>query len=121
MTTRQDDTMPADDRAYLCELGRQMEHVDLCGHTKLVTNIGDEGTPDAFIIDIFNIFGHGGELSHSIARYGTRYTLDDGDGTVLAEGDTVQEVTKHWAWVLDEEVQAAISRARYPDLAALTS
>ena len=125
-----DETFPARDRAYLCcELAPEGLSLGIFGRAEVFTCIADEGHKHGYIADKFNIWLPGADdLSMWIDRCGTtddpddvKYRLwectSDGGTVLLAEADTIQEVTKRWHWVLDKTVQDAVFAARYPELA----
>ena len=120
LTPPLDETMPAGARAHLCAIGHYATYIGLWSEYEMITSSDAEGTADAVIWDTFNIKLPGSdELAMYIDRRAGKYYLWEcdhlrGNDVALAEGDTVQEVTKGWAWVLDRKVQEAILYARCP-------
>ena len=108
---RDEDAFTLEDRAHLYALTSGCMSEGLWAGGALYTH--DPGPKDR-ISEWYGITlpGSPEDLSMYIDHEGGVYRLwgydDIGDPVLLAEGPTVQDVTKRWAWVLEKETQANV-------------
>jgi hypothetical protein len=111
-------TFTPEDRVHLHELEQELTSLSVWQSGRLFTGAADDGDIwDIFIIVPYGCSEEDGTLI--IGRGEDGYYLDRSSlrcDDRIAEGTTIAEVTKQWAWVLAPGPLKAIRAFRWPDL-----